>query len=279
MNCFWYLKSWAINWPGLSLGGSCCYREACKCWWRRSLISCFYIIYGRLDLKRINAKKHSPNPYTVHNTPKPISTLALNSSQTCEIFFTQGLWSRLIWVGAGCKRRRLHVLDLLGAGGVGTPAWVLRKGWRKEGRQSNIEMCVCMFYPVYWRGGEGDGGRTEWEEEAVQYMRVFLWGTSRLVLPRRRPGEHTRKGEREKEECECNGEQIQKHWGSKRMESIDQETQLGERVAGLGRQPMPLLTDVMFWPHGSLSASSCFNDAPLCQWAIIRRSQITTLVY
>lgn len=49
----------------------------------------------------INAKKPTPKKSTVHNTPKPICTLALNCSQTCEIFLPRACdlaWSELVRV-------------------------------------------------------------------------------------------------------------------------------------------------------------------------------------
>lgn len=143
--------------------------------------------------------KSQSKPYAVHNTPKPICTLALNSSQTCEIFLPRACdlaWSESV--------RVVSEGDCMFLTCSAQAAWAHQHGcWeRDEGSEAeqyrDVGLCVCVCSCTIVstvRGGEGDGGRTEWEEEAVQYMRVFLWGTSRLVLPRRRPGEHARKQE------------------------------------------------------------------------------------
>lgn len=91
----------------------------------------------------INAKKHSLNPYTVHNTPKPICTLALNSSQRVRYFYPApvisldlsrcGLQAKAIacsWP-VGCRRR-------------GHTSMGAEEGM-KEGRQCNIELRASVF--------------------------------------------------------------------------------------------------------------------------------------
>lgn len=222
----------------------------------------------------------SPKPHIVHNTPKPICTLALNSSQTCVIFLPRAC--DLAWSESA---RDVSEGDCMFLTYWAQAAWAHQHGcWeRDEGRETEQYRYVCARGPVCVCSIVSMG-KEEREMEEQRSGRKRRCSTCEYSSEgqvgsscQEEDWESIVESEREEKECECNREQIQKHWVSRRMEFIDQETQLGERAAGLGKQPMLLLTDVMFWPHSSLSASSCFNDAPLCQWAIIRRSQMTTV--
>lgn len=110
-------------------------------------------------------------------------------------------------------------------------------------RQCNIEMCACVCArarvcsrptPSSVRGGEGDGGRTEWEEEAVQYMRVFLRGDKSARPAKEKAGRARTKTRGRDKECERNGEQTQKRRGSERMEPIDQGNAIRRACAWAG---------------------------------------------
>lgn len=110
--------------------------------------------------------KSQSKPYAVHNTPKPICTLALNSSQTCEIFLPRACdlaWSESV--------RVVSEGDCMFLTCSAQAAWAHQHGcWeRDEGSEAeqyrDVGLCLLLYYRVYcarrrgiWRKN-GVGGR------------------------------------------------------------------------------------------------------------------------